>query len=173
MMRPQQLLHNRRVVRESDVGTSHVRAVRGSLFDRLILDDEDMGFIPAQGSHIGRATQGEHIEGIVRSIKRNLDRVLNMHAGGAAANPQLGIEDMNHSTVSSKEISEHIVASIRDCITCAEPRINSVDVRYMSDAQAPLTLQFAITCLVNVASVEEQIRIDLAMRDGHFHQLDH
>jgi len=155
--------HKVREGQEGIVGTSAARAAKGSLFDRLILADEDMDFMPQKG---------DHIEAVVRSIKRNLDRVLNMHAGGAPASPNLGIEDMNHSTVSSKEVSEHIVSSIRDCITSAEPRINHVDVRYVNDADTPLTLQFSITCLVNVATVEEQIRIDLAMRDGHFHQLD-
>jgi len=143
---------------------SQHRAAAGSLFDRLVLDDEDREL---SVSHLQ-----EPIEGIVRSIKRNLDRVLNMHAGGAAANPELGIADMNHSTVNSREVSEHIVASIRSCILASEPRITQADISYITDPDAPLTLQFAITCHVKVSSIKEQIRIDLAMRDGHFYHLD-
>jgi len=143
---------------------SQRRAAAGSLFDRLVLDDEDRD--------ISLAQLQEPIEGVVRSIKRNLDRVLNMHAGGAAANPQLGIADMNHSTVNSLEVSEHIVDSIRVCILSSEPRITQADISYTTDPDAPLTLQFAITCHVKVSSIKEQIRIDLAMRDGHFYHLD-
>jgi len=141
---------------------TQTRIAAGSLFDRLILDDEDVVIHPTQ----------EPIEGVIRSIKRNLDRVLNMHAGGAAANPALGLTDMNHSTVNSKEVSEHIVASIRNCILSSEPRILQADIACINDPDTPLTLQFAITCHVKAASLKEQIRIDLAMRDGHFYHLD-
>lgn len=145
------------------VWNSRSRAAAGSLFDRLIIDDEDIDF-PSYG--------GDRIDGIVRSIKRNLDRVLNMHAGGAAANPELGITDMNHSTVNALDVSDHIVSSIRNCILASEPRITEVKVNCVNDPDAPLTLQFAIVCMVKVSSVAEQIQIDLAMKDGHFHQLD-
>jgi len=143
---------------------SHYRAMAGSLFDRLLVDDEDMD--------VATSAAQEPIEGVVRSIKRNLDRVLNMHAGGAAANPDLGLTDMNHSTVNSREVSEHIVASIRNCILSSEPRIMQADIACINDPDTPLTLQFAITCHVKAASLKEQIRIDLAMRDGHFYHLE-
>jgi len=136
------------------------RIMAGSLFDRLSLDDEDVDVTAYSGD--------EPIEGVIRSIKRNLDRVLNMHAGGAAANPGLGLTDMNHSTVNSREVSEHIVASIRSCILSSEPRIIDADIACINDPDAPLTLQFAITCHVKAANIKEQVRIDLAMRDGHF-----
>jgi len=143
---------------------SRYRAMAGSLFDRLLVDDED--------EHLIISPTQEPIEGIVSSIKRNLHRVLNMHAGGAAANPQLGLADMNHSTVNSKEVSEHIVASIRHCILSSEPRITKADIACINDPDTPLTLQFAITCHVKASSIKEQIRIDLAMRDGHFYHIE-
>jgi len=143
---------------------SRYRAMAGSLFDRLLVDDEDEDVFSSHAQ--------EPIEGIIRSIKRNLHRVLNMHAGGAAANPGLGLADMNHSTVNSKEVSEHIVASIRHCILSSEPRITKADIACINDPDTPLTLQFAITCYIKAASIKEQIRIDLAMRDGHFYHID-
>jgi len=143
---------------------TQTRIAAGSLFDRLSLDDEDMD--------VATHPTQEPIEGVIRSIKRNLDRVLNMHAGGAAANPGLGLTDMNHSTVNSREVSEHIVASIRSCILSSEPRIVDAHISYINDPDSPLTLQFSITCHVKAASLKEQVRIDLAMRDGHFYHLN-
>jgi len=73
-----------------DVWDSRSRIAAGNLFDRLILDDENMEPVAS----------GTVIDGIVRSVRRNLNRTLNVHAGDAYSNPDFGgIPDFNFSTV--------------------------------------------------------------------------
>lgn len=144
---------------ENKVLDSKSRIASGSLLDRLISDDED------SDTYI----LTYDIDGIIRSIKRNLNRALNIHAGSACSNMDLGIPDFNHSTISSLEVSMHLVDAIKKCIELAEPRINNIEVRSKSDSDSPLDLQFAITADVKVGTQNEQIRIDIAMRDGHFY----
>jgi type VI secretion system lysozyme-like protein len=140
---------------------SQARAAAGSLFDRLILDEEDAD-----------ARIGAHsIDAVIRSIKRNLERILNTHAGGAAANPKLGVSDFNDGAVRSNDATAHIMASIRHCIGAYEPRIDDVQVSYLADADQPLTLRFSIQAKVKASSSNELVRIDMAMRDGRFREL--
>lgn len=143
------------------VWDSKSRIAAGSLFDRLVLDDEDLE----------PAVFGTDIDGVVRSIRRNLNRALNVHAGSAAANLDFGIPDFNFSTVGSLEISTQLVQSIRHCIEIAEPRVHNIQVSCLPNPDSPLDLNFAITCEVDVDQKEETIRIDIAMRDGRFHNL--
>ncbi|MHC5308053.1 type VI secretion system baseplate subunit TssE [Bartonella sp. LJL80] len=142
-----------------DVLDSKTRKASGSLLDRLITDEEDLD------------TPSYHysIDGVIRSIKRNLDRALNVHAAGSPANLELGIPDFNHSTVSTLEVSKQLVESVRKCIVMAEPRLKDVEVRSKSDPNSPLDLDFTITASLRVESAEEQIRIEIAMKDGHFY----
>jgi len=143
------------------VWDSRSRIAAGSLFDRLVLDDEDQQPVMT----------GDEIGGIVSSIRRNLSRALNVHAGSACSNMEFGIPDFNFSTVGSLEVSTQLVQFIRRCIEIAEPRVHNVQVSCLSNPDSPLDLNFAITCGVSVGRKDEVIRIDMAMRDGHFHNL--
>lgn len=140
--------------------TSKSRQAAGSLFERLVVDDEDMGVPAAAGG----------VDALLRSIKRNLDRALNVHAGGAAANPRFGMIDFCDSTVSSSDIAHDAITAIRDCILLADPRISAADVRHMPDPDTPLSLKFSVVCSIDVADAHEQMRIDMVMRDGRFCQ---
>jgi|GEM_PF-1390319 type VI secretion system lysozyme-related protein len=137
---------------------SKTRRASGSLLDRLIDDEEELGV----------ASYRYSVDGVIRSIKRNLDRALNVHAGGAPSNLLLGIPDFNHSTVSTLEVSKQLVDAVRRCVAIAEPRLKDVEVRSASDPNSPLDLDFTITANLCVESSEEKIRIEMAMRDGHF-----
>jgi len=143
------------------VWDSRSRVAAGSLFDRLILDDEDLEPMISEAG----------VDGVVRSIKRNLNRALNVHAGNACSNPDFGIPDFNFSTVGSLEVSTQLVQSIRCCIEIAEPRVRNVQVSCLSNPDSPLDLNFAIMCMVDIDQREESVRIDVAMRDGRFHNL--
>ncbi|MCB5205263.1 type VI secretion system baseplate subunit TssE [Neorhizobium sp. T786] len=143
------------------VWNSRSRTAAGSLFERLLIDEEDLDVL----------AYDSRIDALLRSIKRNLDRALNIHAGGAAANPLVGVTDFNDSTVNSNDVADHMTAAIKSCIQAAEPRISCVDVKHIPDPEAPLLLKFAVLCSIDVDDVHEQIRIDMAMRDGRIHQL--
>lgn len=146
--------------RGTAVWGTQARTAAGSLFDRLILDEEDADVVI--GAH--------PVDAIIRSIKRNLERILNTHTGGAAANPQLGISDFNDGAIQSNDATTHIIASIRRCISANEPRISDVEVQYLPDPDQPLTLRFSIVARIKAANSKEMVRIDMAMRDGRFRE---
>jgi type VI secretion system lysozyme-like protein len=137
---------------------SRARSMAGSLFDRLLIDEEEM---PLDWGI-------ETTDARVRSIKRNLGRILNTRAGGAASNPSLGISDFNDGVLQSNDPAKHISASIRDCILTNEPRISDVEVEHVPDPDKPLSLNFSVVASIIVAGRKEQIRVDLSMLDGRF-----
>lgn len=143
---------------KNNILDSKMRAAAGSLIDRLMMDDED---IEVSNSNFT-------IEGVLASIKRNLRRTLNIHAGSALSNTEIGMPDFNHSTVSSLDVSVHLIEAIRRCIEVAEPRLKNIEVKSNSDIHSAMDLDFLITADLSVSTEEEQIRIDIAMRDGHF-----
>lgn len=142
-----------------EVVTGAGRRSAGSLFERLLLDEEEL--VPFQ--HGG-------IDAVLASIKKNLDRALNVHAGGAAANPLLGMVNFSDGMLTCSDIANDGIAAIELCILNAEPRISSVEVRHIPDADLPLSLKFSAVCSVRVLDYSEMLVVDLIMRDGKFHQ---
>ncbi len=138
------------------VSGSLIRALSGSLFDRLALDDEEETV----------NVRGDPLDGTVRSIKRNLARVLNVRTGGASAAPKLGIVDFNDCAMHSSDLARAAATSIRDCIVHYEPRLINVKVEHISDPDNPLLLQFSISAQIPVTDGKEQIRIDIMMEEG-------
>ncbi|WP_297323354.1 type VI secretion system baseplate subunit TssE [uncultured Bartonella sp.] len=143
---------------KNNILDSKMHAASGSLIDRLMMDDEDIE-VP---------NSSFTIDGVLNSIKRNLSRTLNIHAGSAVSNVEIGMPDFNHSTVSSLDVSVHLIEAIRRCIEVAEPRLKNIEVKSNSDVHSAMDLDFLITADLSVSTEEEQIRIDIAMRDGHF-----
>lgn len=137
---------------------SRSRLAAGSLFDRLLIDEEGEDLVVP-----------EHpVDAHIRSIKRNLERILNIHTGNSASAPLLGVENFNDVGISVGDVRQSMTAMIRDCILAYEPRITEANVQLQADPDDQLTLHFSIVALVNVADATEQIRFDMAMRDGRF-----
>lgn len=128
----------------------------GSLFDRLASDEDEEAINP----------KGDQIDARVRSIKRNLARVLNVRAGGAGSAPELGVVDFNDSAAQSGDLIKDAIASIESCIREYEPRLGQVDVKHVPEANRPLELQFAIVAYLPVSTGHERIRIDIMMEEG-------
>jgi type VI secretion system lysozyme-like protein len=143
---------SRKPVRAS---ASRLRILNGSLFDRLVADEEDIGHL-----------SGMDVDGAqIASIKGNLGRVLNLRAGGAAANPGLGIIDMNDGAVRSNDMIRQIAESIRGCIVMGEPRIADVRVGYIAATDEPLSLRFRITACIGKAEAESSAEFDLCLNN--------
>jgi type VI secretion system protein len=139
--------------------TSRRRAAAGSLFDRLLIDEEDTG----------SPGPGDPVDAVVASIKRNLARVLNARSGGAASNPELGVVDFNDSSVRSNDMLRSIATSIRDCVERFEPRARDAEVEFFADPDAPLSLRFAVRARIMVADAAQAVRVDIQMNaDQHF-----
>ncbi|MGV0819781.1 type VI secretion system baseplate subunit TssE [Martelella sp. AMO21009] len=147
--------------RDTDIRDSIDRRSAGSLFERLVLDEENMAI--ERTDDAASAT--------VRSIKRHLIRLLNARSGASQSAPGLGLADFNESSIESNDLTRHIAASIRDCINSFEPRVEVKVVECMHDPDRPLDLKFRIQALVPAKSRQELVEIDLLMRDGHATQI--
>ena len=146
----------RRRTDTTEVWNSRNRSAAGSLFERLVLDEEDRSV----------DCTGTEVQGTVRSIKRHLLRLLNAREGGAASAPELGLVDFNVSSVESNDLTQHIAASIRRCIDRYEPRVRVRSVECARDPDRPLDLNFRIVADVPAGNNKELVQIDLLMRDG-------
>ncbi len=146
---------------ESVVWDSKLRTARGSLFERLIADEEEIA--PPHGADL--------IEAKVNSIKRHLVKLLNARAGASAATPDLGLVDFNLSSVETNDLTQHIAASIRQCIEEYEPRVKVRSVQFVSDPDRPLNLLFRIIVVMPALNKGEQVQIDILMKDGRVAQV--
>jgi type VI secretion system protein len=142
--------------RGESIWGSRSRRAAGTLFDRLLLDDQD------ESPDI----LADEIDSAVHSIKRNLGRILNIRWGGAASNPDLGVADFNDSALNSNDMAREICASIKNCIEKYEPRIRSAHVGFRPDPYRPLTLHFSIEASLIISNRADKIRIDLLMEEG-------
>jgi type VI secretion system protein len=147
--------------KKDTVWDSRLRTAGGSLFERLIIDEEDLD----------PPTDLDPLNAKVRSIKRHLVRLLNTRVGGAAASPTLGVTDFNDSTVESNDMAKHIAHSIQTCINEFEPRVSVESVTNVPDPDRPLNLQFKIITSMYVGEKKQKVQIDLLMEDGKTAQI--
>ena len=104
-------------------------------------------------------------EGLVASLKRNLQAILNTRAGNAQSCKELGIIDFNDATGSTVEVYATICKAIRRCIENYEPRIKKVDVVAQPNENDPLTLYFSIKALVIFDDKERLINFNLSVKN--------
>ncbi|KZL05027.1 Gene 25-like lysozyme [Pseudovibrio axinellae] len=143
------------------VWDSKLRTARGSLFERLVADEEELA--PPHGADL--------VESKVNSIKRHLVKLLNTRAGASAATPDLGLVDFNISNVETNDLTQHIAASIRQCIEEYEPRVRVKAVQFMPEPDRPLNLLFKIILIMPARDRGEQVQIDILMKDGRVAQI--
>ena len=143
--------HPRAVRSRATIRGAKSRKATGALLDRLLLDEKD-------GS-LDR--EADPIDATIRSIKRNLGRILNAQTADAAFPIDLGAADLNADAGPSQQSIREICASIKKCIELREPRIQSSNVVFLPDAERPHALHFAIEASITVSGAVEQIRIDL------------
>ena len=125
----------------------------GSLFERLIHDEEDRPYPGELDANIAQ----------VASIKRHLVNLLNTRSGGSASAPGLGVSDFNDGSVESNDMIKHIEWSIKHCIETYEPRVANARVESQANPDDPLDFRFRIFCDVVVGSEKERVQVDLMM----------
>lgn len=129
-----------------------------SLLERLRSDDS--GDTPARLNPV---------EAKVASIKANLIRLLNARRGGAAATPGYGLSDFNDASVGSSDMLRVIGQDIRHVIATYEPRVQNVRVEFEADRASGLELCFRVTAGTRISHTNEQVVIDLVLKEGrHF-----
>ena len=142
-------------VQKNGVWNNKLRRASGSLFERLLADEED----------IPPPTDLDEVKADIGSIKRHLRLLLNTSEGSASSAPGLGVSDFDSGHFETNDVTKHIAASIRKCVEQYEPRIENVTVQHVSDPDRPLQMNYKIVGMVKVGSGEEQVQIDLLMDD--------
>ena len=103
---------------------------------------------PQNTDVIKKKTEAEIVSDLIRSIKRNIELVLNSKEGCTLCAPDFGLKDFNDATATTKSLSQTIVANIRSSLERYEPRVRITRIEYIHDAYDVLQLNFRITCVV-------------------------
>ncbi len=93
-------------------------------------------------------TMSENTPELVRSVLRNLQRILNSRQGHAAAQMDLGMPAPCEITQAFPDALAWMLRGIRACIEKYEPRIQVVDIARVESEEDALTLRFQITARV-------------------------
>ena len=81
---------------------------------------------------------------LIRSVLRNLQRVLNTRRGSAETVPDLGIPDFTEIVHTMPESVLQFGQAIRRTVRLFEPRLEHVRVRYVPYEEDPLSIHFEI-----------------------------
>ncbi|MDU0887775.1 MAG: type VI secretion system baseplate subunit TssE, partial [Haemophilus parainfluenzae] len=78
---------------------------------------------PQNTDVIKKKTEAEIVSDLIRSIKRNIELVLNSKEGCTLCAPDFGLRDFNDATATTKSLSQTVVANIRSRLERYEPRV--------------------------------------------------
>lgn len=130
---------------------------RGSLFERL---DPDL---PPRRMRTRQELASER----VGAFKRQLEWILNTRRGSAQSCPELGLADLNDSTIGSTDLLQKVCEDIRATVARYGPGVRSVRVLPLMDGHGPQRLRFRLSCAVLVNNAEEQLELELLLRGSN------
>ncbi|EOF5384273.1 type VI secretion system baseplate subunit TssE [Salmonella enterica] len=106
-------------------------------------------------------------EALVRSVRRNLQQILNTRSGSCYGSPELGMIDLNDDTLASSDFRREIRNTISACILHYEPRIaHAVVTAALPDEYAPLELRFHIVATIDFSEARDVFEFDILL-DNH------
>ncbi|WP_345769041.1 type VI secretion system baseplate subunit TssE [Citrobacter amalonaticus] len=106
-------------------------------------------------------------EALVRSIRRNLQQILNTRSGSCYGSPELGIADLDNIASVSMNLRDTTARAIQSCILRYEPRISDATVIAVGqDENAPLELRFRIVATVSFSELKDVLEFDIVL-DNH------
>lgn len=108
---------------------------------------------------------------LIESIKHNLNHILNSRPNGCQGSPTLGVPDLNDATQSAVDFKTELENSIATCITTYEPRITSVDVRFIEKDADSLSLQFSINACIDLDNQQQLIEFNMYLDSNRRYQL--
>ena len=112
---------------------------------------------------IVKKSESEIISELIRSIKKNIELVLNSKQGCTLCAPDFGLRDFNDSTATTRSLSQTIIADIRFNIERHEPRVGISRIEYIPDPYDVLQLNFRITCVVLVKQKNELTELNIIL----------
>lgn len=113
-------------------------------------------------------TMAEDPNALLKSVLRNLGRILNSRQGLAPAQMDFGIPAPSEITQAFPESVDKMQRVIRECIEKYEPRLNSVNVIHVESEDDVLTVRFQVTAKVKTSTQQHSVFFDtLVDSTGH------
>ncbi|WGE70118.1 type VI secretion system baseplate subunit TssE [Actinobacillus equuli subsp. haemolyticus] len=112
---------------------------------------------------INRKTEVEVVSDLIRSIKKNIELVLNSKEGCTLCAPDFGLKDFNDATATTRSLSQTIISDIRVSLELYEPRVRITRIEYIPDAYDVLQLNFRITCVVLLKQKNELTELNIIL----------
>ncbi|MBN6063469.1 type VI secretion system baseplate subunit TssE [Aggregatibacter actinomycetemcomitans] len=112
---------------------------------------------------IKRKTEAEIVSDLIRSIKKNIELVLNSKEGCTLCAPDFGLKDFNDATATTRSLSQTIISDIRSSLECYEPRVRITRIEYIPDVYDILQLNFRITCVLLLKQKNELTELNIIL----------
>ncbi|MBN6069210.1 type VI secretion system baseplate subunit TssE [Aggregatibacter actinomycetemcomitans] len=112
---------------------------------------------------IKRKTEAEIVSDLIRSIKKNIELVLNSKEGCTLCAPGFGLKDFNDATATTRSLSQTIISDIRSSLECYEPRVRITRIEYIPDVYDILQLNFRITCVLLLKQKNELTELNIIL----------
>lgn len=103
-------------------------------------------------------------EALLRSIRSNLQNVLNTRSGSCYGSPELGIADLDDDALITSDFRTAIEKAIRNCMLRYEPRMSDVVVTAIAeDGYSPLELCFHIVAYMDFSNRKDVLEFDILL----------
>uniref|UniRef100_UPI0035A0447C type VI secretion system baseplate subunit TssE n=1 Tax=Glaesserella sp. TaxID=2094731 RepID=UPI0035A0447C len=112
---------------------------------------------------IVRKTAHQVVNEVIRSVKKNIELVLNSRQGCTLCAPDFGLKDFNDSTATTRSLSQAIITDIRSNIDRYEPRVKISRIEYIPDPYDVLQLNFRLTCIVLLKQKNELTELNIIL----------
>ncbi|OOF41276.1 MULTISPECIES: type VI secretion system baseplate subunit TssE [Rodentibacter] len=112
---------------------------------------------------IKRKTEAEIVSDLIRSIKKNIELVLNSKEGCTLCAPDFGLKDFNDATATTHSLSQTIISDIRSSLDRYEPRVRITRIEYIPNIYDVLQLNFRITCIVLLRQKNELTELNIIL----------
>ncbi|AFH93780.1 TPA: type VI secretion system baseplate subunit TssE [Providencia stuartii] len=122
----------------------------------------------------GKSSGSSHharMDALVRSIKNNLNQILNSRPDACQSSASLGVPDLNDATQAATDFRRSLEHSITTCIQDFEPRISNVRVTFIENDADALLLQFSITAFIDLDSQRQLIEFNMQLDNNRRYQL--
>lgn len=112
---------------------------------------------------IKRKAEAEVVSDLIRSIRKNIELVLNSKEGCTLCAPDFGLKDFNDATATTRSLSQAIISDIRVSLERYEPRVRITRIEYIPDVYDVLQLNFRITCVVLLKQKNELTELNIIL----------
>lgn len=104
---------------------------------------------------------------LIESVKNDLELLLNTRRGTVLIDPNMGLADLTHLTNGySLPDVEELKMDVMQQIKRYEPRLSSVDVRFVGDQTAQIQLAFSLTASLNQEKQSIPFSVRLLMNEN-------